>query len=118
MTNNSTPQTPDECRAEQERVLKMGRKKLLTLIEAAQKAKPIDGSIVGFENPDGEIVGYRVYTGQSSAMRDCEPGWGVRSQGYYRRGFWFSTVTLPTQERIGDPLKPVPAPASAEGGVE
>lgn len=87
--------------------LRMGRKTLLPLREAAEKARAEGGRIVGFEH-DGQIVGYRVYVGWGrnapDAMSDCEPGWGVRYQGEYKAGRWFAGRTIESQPLIPDPL--------------
>lgn len=88
--------------------LRMGRKVLLPLREAAEKARAVGGRIVGFEH-EGQIVGYRVYVGlgrnDPDAMSDCEPGWGVRYQGMYKGQTWFAGRTIESQPLISDPLK-------------
>lgn len=90
--------------------LRMGRKVLLPLREAAEKARAVDGDVMGFLNvAEDRIVGYRVYTGRGrrspSAMQDCEPGWGVRYQGCYTKGTWFAGRTAEDQPLIPDPLR-------------
>lgn len=86
---------------------KMGRKTLLTLEEAANRAKADDLSIVQFVDQNGNY-GYRTYEAGRrsgpSAMGDCEGGWGVRYQGRYVAGIWLAGRTLADQEFISDPL--------------
>lgn len=80
----------------------MGRRQLLTLGEAARKAKALNAYVVAYVNDAGE-VGYRVYRslrnrlGTPGPMNDCEPGWGVRLMGHYRGGRWLPGRTLAEQ---------------------
>ena len=75
--------------------LKMGKRKLVDLPEAARKAAQANAYIVGYVSFQN-TCGYRVYAtlinhwGKSGPINDCAPGWSVQLLGRYRNGRWIA----------------------------